>query len=349
MGVCAHDEKVIMKEIKFTCFYPSRRFWAGSKVDFSAQKIDDCFYKQMSEEVFSEEHDTHTVKVCRDGMVMVRIESLEAGGSHRANLSVGDVVKRWSAYLDYLNSFYLLLDSSVFELSSISYFDFHEITKRDAFRMRCNDEKYASEHPGCDSLALDFIMGRSLTSYSSEDSLEFHHKIMLREVIPIGTIQHAYKKFMKVMDVPGLQKKLSSFAKSLGEYKVGNYETSIVLAWFVTEEILNDLWVGHIDGLDKKFDGDKRRVSRDRKNFLMGREFTVSVVSNLLELWDVLTFEQLKDLDKVRKCRNAIAHSGNKNPDAEAARLALSVANSMIARIGNVHFKPNLDCSVQRF
>jgi hypothetical protein len=50
---------------QFTAFYPSRPFWAGSKVDFADQSREGWFHDQMVEEVFSLATDAYTIKVCR--------------------------------------------------------------------------------------------------------------------------------------------------------------------------------------------------------------------------------------------------------------------------------------------
>jgi hypothetical protein len=128
---------------QFTAFYPSKPFWAGSKVNFDDQSYDGWFYNQMVEEMYSQSNDIYTLKVCRDGQIMLRIEALEQDQSPAILLPIGDTVRRWGEYLDYLNAFYLLLDSSTIEISRIAYFNLHEITNRDAFRVRYENGQIA--------------------------------------------------------------------------------------------------------------------------------------------------------------------------------------------------------------
>ena len=331
---------------QFTGFYPSRLFWAVSKVNFSEQSYDGWFHDQMVEEVFSDERETHTIKVCRDGRVMIRIESLEAIDDQVENIPIEETVKRWGDYLDYLNSYYLLLDSSTIEISNLAYFSLHEITNRDAFRIRYEDGKSVGENIAAESIASVFQMGRYLSSYRQDVPIEYDQRILMRQVISDDVIRHASEKFSAVVATPGLQKMLSSFAKSLSEYKVGNYETSIVLSWFITEEALSKLWQEHIEGLNEKFESGRRRVNRERKDFLTGRDFTISAISNLLELWGILPFEQFQKVDKVRGYRNKIVHSLGFVPGAGESQLALNVAKSMIGRIGNVEFTPSMGYSI---
>src|ERR1700680_1161916 len=101
---------------QFAAFYPSRPFWAGSTVNFADQSREGWFYDQMAEEVFSQETDAYTIRVCRDGRIMLRVEALEREHDPEAHTPIEETVKRWGEYLDYLNAFYLLLDSSTIEL-----------------------------------------------------------------------------------------------------------------------------------------------------------------------------------------------------------------------------------------
>ena len=58
---------------QFTGFYPLRPFWAVSKVNFADQSREGWFHDQMVEEVYSKETDTYTIKVCRDGKILLRM------------------------------------------------------------------------------------------------------------------------------------------------------------------------------------------------------------------------------------------------------------------------------------
>jgi hypothetical protein len=329
---------------QFTAFYPSRPFWAGSKVDFSDQSRDGWFHDQMVEEVFSHETSTYVIKVCRDGRIMLRVEALEQDQPNEtdAPMPIEATVKTWGEYLDFLNAFYLLLDSSTIELHNFCYFNLHEITNRDAFRVRYEGGKSNGENIAMESIASVFQMGRYSSSYRLGIPIEYDSMIIMRQVIPLEVIQHAVAEFAKVFVTPGLEKSLSSFAKSLSEYKVGNYETSVVLSWFITEAALSQLWKSHINNLNTDLSDGRKRINRDRKDFLNGRDFTISLISNLLELWGVLPYAQFQDIDAVRGFRNKIVHNHNFAPGPNEAQLALKTAQAMIDRIWGLRFTPSL-------
>lgn len=312
---------------QFAAFYPSRPFWAGSKVNFSDKSREGWFHDQMVEEVFFQETGDYTIKVCRDGRIMLRVAALELERGSGEHEKIEETVKRWGEYLDFLNAFYLLLDSSTIEVDKRSYFNLHEITTRDAFRVNYEGGRCVGENIATESVASVFQMGR----YGSGWAIEYDPKTMMRQVISIDAIEHASIEFAKVVASPGLEKTLATFAKSLSEYKVGNYETSVILSWFITEAVISDLWKTHIDSLNSDLPEGRKRINRERRDFLTGHDFTMSLISNLLELWGVLPHTQFEAIDAVRGFRNKIVH-GHQNyiPGPNEAQLAMNTAQAMI-------------------
>ncbi len=335
-----------MPRITFTAFYPSRPFWAGSKVNFQVPRVDSWFHDQMVEEVYSRETDAYALKVCRDGRILIRISALEHDEPSEAHLPIEKIVQRWGDYLDYLNAFYLLLDSATLEIDHLACFNLHEITNRDAFRVTYENGKTTSENIAVESIASVFQMGRYLGSYRPDLSIEFDSKIMMRNVVSLNAIAHAGDLFERVVASPGMEKPLASFAKSLSEYKVGNYETSVVLAWFITEASISSLWESHIDSLNSNLAAGRRRIDRERKDFLTGRDFPTSIVSNMLELFGIVSHDLFEDIDAVRRYRNKIVHARKFTPGAAEAQLSLKTALSMIERLWNLRLTPSFGYSV---
>ena len=90
---------------------------------------------------------------------MLRIEALEQGQGPNDHIQIGETVKRWGEYLDYLNTFYLFLDSSTIEIAKLSYFNLHEITNRDAFRVRYEGGKCVGENIAIEKRRVDISDG----------------------------------------------------------------------------------------------------------------------------------------------------------------------------------------------
>jgi len=325
----------------FTAFYPSRPFWAVDKIDFSDPKSEDHFQELMSEEVYEEADEMFSVKICRDGRIMVRVEALEKEDANsNAPVSADAMVGKWGEYLDYLNSFYLLLDSSTIRSMNLAYFSLHEITIRDAFRVHYQNGKISGENIAAESVASLFQLGRFKSTYGLP--IPNDPKILMRRVISWDAIANAVKQFGIVVKSPGLEKVLGSFTKSIAEYKVGNYETSIILAWFISERVIDKIWIRHIASLNKDIGEGRQRMNRERKDYLTGRDFPISLVANVLELFDVLPFSLFKDVDAVRGFRNKIVHGGSGySPNATDAQLAIKTALELSRASYGIDFTPN--------
>jgi hypothetical protein len=66
------------------------------------------------------------------------------------------------------------------------------------------------------------------------------------------------------------------------------------------------LWDAQLDSLNQDLPDQRKRINRDRKKFLTEREFTISVISNMLELFGVLKNDLFRDIDEIRRYRNEI-------------------------------------------
>jgi hypothetical protein len=335
-----------MSRIAYTAFYPSRPFWAVSKVNFNVLRVDGWFHDQMVEEVYSQGTDAYALKVCRDGRILIRISKLESSKPCELNQSIQETVRRWGNYLDYLNAFYLLLDSAMIEIDRLALFNLHEITNRDAFRVTYENEKSTGENIASESIASVFQNGRYLCNYRTDTPLECDPMIMMRHVVSLSAISHAGTLFEKIITSPGLEKSLASFAKSLSEYKVGNYETSLILAWFITEASLSSIWQSHLHSLNHDVANGSKRINRKRHDFLTGRDLPISVVSNMLELIGILDHGLFVDIDTVRGYRNRIVHTRGFTLGASEAQLSMKTALTMIERMWNLQLTPNLNYSV---
>jgi len=335
-----------MSRVAFTAFYPSRPFWAGSKVNFQVPRVEGWFHDQLAEEVYAVESGAFALRICRDGRILIRIASLERDDAADKTPPIKDTVRRWGEYLDFLNAFYLLLDSATIEVHRLAYFNLHEITHRDAFRVRYENGKDTGENIAAESIASVFQMGRFLSSYRPDVPIEFDTRIVMREVISLNAISHACSAFERVVASPGSEKPLASFAKSLAEYKVGNYETSVVLSWFVTEGALCSLWGSHLESQNTELPSGRKRINRERKDFLTGRDFPTSIVSNVLELFGVIDHGFFEDIDLVRGYRNKIVHAREFIPGPTEAQLAMKTAQTMIERLWGIRFTPSFSYSV---
>jgi hypothetical protein len=328
-------------ESHYVSFYTSKSFWACSHLDVDSLEVQEQFTHLMSEVVFSHSEEMYELAVCRDGRVMLYLKQLE-----KKEESFDSTVERWGNYLDYLNSYYLMLDSSVIEVMNTGIFSLHEITSRDAFTQTIKDGKTSSEIISTDSVASIFQSARYLSTYhhSMPPSIDSRH--FGRQVVSEQALEEAANKFSYLFQNQGLEKNVSGIAKSISEYKVGNYESSIIMSWFVCEKILSEKWLVHLNSLNTECLGVKR-INSKRLKHLMDRDYTISVIINILELWEELSFEQYLKLEKVRVARNKIAHGDRRyKASADDASNAIESAIKLIQQTHNLRLTPNLNRQV---
>jgi len=342
-----------MEKKSFTCFYPSRPFWAVSPVNFDENQLEDSWFtSQMSEQVYIKTDEVGEIRVCRDGCILIRIVQLEAFAKNPQSIvsisSIQETISRWSRYLDYLNTLYLLLDSATIRIDKKAIFNLHEITIRDGFRVGCEDNIIAISNIVSESHAHILQMGRYLSNYRSTIPITLDPRIFGRNsrVVSKEAIDCACNNFMELSKNEEFVIKVAALAKSLAAYKVGNYQISILLSWFVIESLLGTMWSQLLRTKNIDYPNGKKRINSDRMNYFNGRDFPISTVSNLLELEGLLDHSSFEKIDQVRGYRNKIVHGGNFKPEDSHAQLALKVANEMINSITQIEITLNYSYSV---
>jgi len=135
-------------------------------------------------------------------------------------------------------------------------------------------------------------------------------RIFSRRILPIEVFDLLKDNFAAAIRHPFLIQSLASVARSLSQYKVGNYSTSLLLSWFVIEAVINQEWDRFIDSSNRDLENGVKRINAERRKHLSsGPDYPISVVSNLLELADVLPSSDFMRIDQVRRYRNNIVHS----------------------------------------
>jgi hypothetical protein len=126
---------------------------------------------------------------------------------------------------------------------------------------------------------------------------------------------------------------LSLFQLASYHYQSHQFATSHLLAWAICEQVLNNMWNEYQDGASSR-QGGGTKISKKRSELLNGRDFTASIVTQILSLAGVIDDELLTKLDTARKNRNAFAHS-LKVIDESAAQQAMIVASDLLSlRLG---------------
>lgn len=337
------------RRVDWIGFYTSRPFWAGTPLDppqaMQQQGFDGNFFDAMSAITFDFKTDHVELSICKDGLILIRFPDWEdAYVAANRRLPMNEMIEVWNKYLNAANVFYLLLDAAIIELRSLHYLQLSEITNRDAFRYTQVNGRFMSQSAATESFAWHYQKDRLFNPTDSSGIV----RILIREAFDKSVFELCFSRFQHIVSNPTLLSRVSAIAKSLSEYKIGNYPISLVNAWFVCEQEISDRWDRFVNGCNVEFADGSKRINNERKTFLLGHHFTASIKSNLLELNNIIKYEDLKILDKIRNFRNDIAHK-NKSCDAAACGEALEIALRLVLEKEAFTFPLNLDISLGAF
>lgn len=339
-----------MKILGFISFYSSVPFWANNFISSEElEKIEDEELKNKLEEiVFSKDNDDFSIKIAQDGMIILRVYKLEnkmipwSDRLNNPNYTISNDIKNWNDYIEYLNTFYLLLDSSLYEIEKETFLETNELTKKDVMRAYFAYFDSLEKFQGCQSASHN---QESIEIYKKNrlpDSNYHLIKSKNNRFINKKVLEHTVQNFEYACKDYNLIKILSTLLRSISEYKEGNNQTSILFSWFIIESIIIQIWEKHINSLNNSFDNGSKRINKARKKHL--ESLSISVIINLLELMNLIPYELYIEIDKIRLCRNKIVHIDqdyvSTNNDAKESILC---TKDLIKLNYNLEIFPNLN------
>lgn len=324
--------------MNYVAFYPSKPYWAASKIDFQDPNLRENFRANMSEVVFSRKTDQRSISVCRDGRISLHISGLVNNDSDRFN----EVIERWGLYLNHLNVIFLMLDSAVMKNQKLGYFNLHEVTNRDAFTWSCG--KNSGETIAIESIAGKFQRARNYDYHAGP--VENEEMFFGRELITIESIEDMASMYFNVSEDLDAIEAFSGISRAVSAFKITNFRTSIIFSWFVIESILNMKWEDYLEDSNKKL-LNGYSINRNRRETLNGRDYTSSVKSNMLELSGRLDYELYSSINEIRKKRNKIVHQqSGLNLTRCDALTGVGTAIKMAAERWDISVEPNFAISV---
>jgi hypothetical protein len=123
-------------------------------------------------------------------------------------------------------------------------------------------------------------------------------------------------------------------------YSENSFSDSLILSWAVCEKTINHLWGEFLHGKRAESEEDVR-INKERARKLKGRDFTASIVSEVLELSEVLETQLFRRVDDTRKKRNAWLHSLDGIDDRDAAN-AMRAATELFEIATGVTLRPSI-------
>ena len=118
-------------------------------------------------------------------------------------------------------------------------------------------------------------------------------------------------------------------------FKNHEFSSSLLIGWSVVESLLNLTFENML--ASAKTDG-RTKISADRKKTLMGKDYTASVISQILSLNGCIEDGLLHKLDEARKKRNDFAHKLHEVSWKDASNV-LGLAAQMISMRAGFAFR----------
>ena len=136
---------------------------------------------------------------------------------------------------------------------------------------------------------------------------------------------------------------LALFHQSSYQYRMHQFASAHLTAWTITEQVISIIWRDYQSSVSSGPQA-TTNMSKARRDILNGRDFTASVITQVLSLARKVSDEQLSKLDRARRDRNNFAHS-LVPISGEAAQNALQIASEMLSGVIGVRIAPQLSNS----
>jgi hypothetical protein len=290
---------------KYLGFYTTQPVWIGEKLPVNMPMIDGRPRGDvMGEVVVGRNTPGYELHMCRDGLCLLRVESLENDMSKIRSKMDSSIFNEGtnllSIYLSHCNALRLLIETGLFKATNLSYFRTAPIRKGEAQSIEYKDGKCigatAPEGKGAELFDQRRPIGNNWLR--TEDRY-----IMNKEVVT-----KAFEIYLTICPNREAIRMLSETCSCLGELNFLNWEGCLIHSWFIIEYFLKSKWVDYI--INAK-ESDLIELTKENREYLIGRDFTVAVISNAMALAGLISKEEFERIDRLRKRRNEIIHNQN--------------------------------------
>lgn len=110
---------------------------------------------------------------------------------------------------------------------------------------------------------------------------------------------------------------------------------AITLGWTICEQIVAIAWRRQLEEVQRQ---DAERMPKDRRSKLLGRDYTASVMVEMLELTGVLDRDLFRKLEVARKARNKWAHEMREPREGEVWA-CLSAIELLMSKVLDIPFR----------
>lgn len=284
-----------MNSKKGIAFYLDRKFivYDGEIAEMPSIllncNIEECF-KNIKNIIYSYDDNDIIIRVFSDSLIFIADKKYEKE----------DWIKSNNRLIKLANTILAVMFSASSEFLNIkkgkTTFFIHdkEINAKNIMHCNADDEYNEIEFESCDAtVKLDDIIQR-------DDIQIFERNNNTTPVYDTNTINDFFRLFEKKLTLI-INKKIENIVymlyRSVLENKKNNFDISILLSFFVIENILNSMWN---DVLKEK---NLYNKLNDDINY------TIAIKSNMLYMNGSISKEELEKIDFARKKRNSIVHA----------------------------------------
>ena len=137
-----------------------------------------------------------------------------------------------------------------------------------------------------------------------------------RSIVPLNIVQRSFAILDDILETGDLTtlRLIEGGFIAMNRRREKRFGEAITLGWTVCEQLISLAWRRMLDGVRNTASD---RMSKERRKKLTGRDYTASVMTELLEIHGDIDQEVFRMLDVARKARNAWAHEMRSPHEAE--------------------------------
>lgn len=183
---------------------------------------------------------------------------------------------------------------------------------------------YHDDVEGVHALAMNVLEGKYAPVFSPRQ----------RRVLELEVVAHSFASLDQILSLeegrylPIVEAAYQSACRST-ELRTGE---SLAIGWTACEQLVSEEWKQLLKS-DEARRSEKEKMTGDRKKKLLGRDYTASIMVEMLELHGRLTTTLYKNLEIARKARNNWAHDMTVPSGAEVWACQESI-QELLARKG---------------
>ena len=246
-----------------------------------------------------------------------------------------------------MNAHLSCLHTAVVKLQNFGH-DPMVVNPSELLAIHCFEESWGG---ASDRRLIELSMARYISTYRNDLPTGLDWRISSRHLlVETSTLEESFRLLNKILNNESevVLMLCDLYTRSHKAYNEHNYSLCLILAWSLSENLLQRLWKRFIEeNRSTTINGEEvSLINADRKRALEdGGNFSASVISEVLSFSQWLPISTYKDLSATRRIRNNWIH--NLAPvSRESASVSVRVAEQMLQLVEELSFEASLNLSL---